>query len=75
MIINKVVIENFKSIDNIELDFDSVNKSYTKVFVGINESGKSNILEALSFLDVPERTVSYDQYCNQKNENNDDCNI
>ncbi len=75
MIINKVVIENFKSIDNIELDFDSVDKSYTKVFVGINESGKSNILEALSFLDVPERTVSYDQYCNQKNENNDDCNI
>lgn len=75
MIINKVVIENFKSIDNIELDFDSVGKSYTKVFVGINESGKSNILEALSFLDVPERTVSYDQYCNQKNENNDDCDI
>ena len=75
MIIKKVIVENFKSIDNIELDFDIVNKSYTKIFVGINESGKSNILEALSFFDVPEKKVSYAQYCNQKNEDKDDCNI
>ena len=49
MIIKKVVIDNFKSIDHIELDFDKVGNSYTKIFVGLNESGKSNILEALSF--------------------------
>ena len=49
MIIKKVKIENFKSIREIEIPFDKVGNSYTKIFVGINESGKSNILEALSF--------------------------
>lgn len=66
MIIKKVVIDNFKSIDHIELDFDKVGNSYTKIFVGLNESGKSNILEALSFFEDTERSVSFDQYCNQK---------
>ena len=66
MIIKKVVIDNFKSIDHIELDFDKVGNSYTKIFVGLNESGKSNILEALSFFEDTERSVPFDQYCNQK---------
>lgn len=66
MIIKKAIIDNFKSIDHIELEFDKVGNSYTKTFVGINESGKSNILEALSFFDVPTNNVSFDQYCNQK---------
>lgn len=75
MIIKKVIIDNFKSIDHIELDFDRVGESYTKIFVGINESGKSNILEALSFFEVPEFNASFDQYCNQKFEEKDECNI
>lgn len=68
MRINKVIIDNFKSIEHIELDFDKVGNSYTKIFVGLNESGKSNILEALSFFEDKERSVSFDQYCNQKHE-------
>ena len=66
MKIKKVVIDNFKSIDHIELDFDKVGDSFTKIFVGINESGKSNILEALSYFKAPEEKVSFDNYCNQK---------
>ena len=66
MIIKKVIIDNFKSIDHIELDFDKVGNSYTKIFVGLNESGKSNILEALSFFEDTERSAPFDQYCNQK---------
>lgn len=75
MEIEKVIIDNFKSIDHIELDFDKVGDSYTKIFVGINESGKSNILEALSYFKVPDKRVSYDSFCNQKKENGEDCKI
>jgi len=75
MIITSVKIENFKSLDKIEIPFDKVGDSYTKIFVGINESGKSNILEALSFFDTPKQNVSYDQYCNQKLEDGKDCDL
>ncbi len=75
MIITSVKIENFKSIDKIEIPFDKVGDSYTKIFVGINESGKSNILEALSFFDVPKRNASYDHFCNQKVKDERSCHI
>ena len=75
MKIKRVVIDNFKSIDHIEIDFDKVGDSYTKIFVGINESGKSNILEALSYFKVPSKNVSFDNFCNQKFEDKDCCEI
>lgn len=75
MKIKKAIIDNFKSIDHIELDFDKVGDSYTKIFVGINESGKSNILEALSYFKVPNKKVSFESYCNQKIEDRNDSSI
>ena len=75
MRIKKAIIDNFKSIDHIELDFDKVGDSYTKIFVGVNESGKSNILEALSYFKVPDNNVSSDSFCNQKIEDRDSCSI
>jgi predicted ATP-dependent endonuclease of OLD family len=75
MEIKKVIIDNFKSIDHIELDFDKVGDSYTKIFVGVNESGKSNILEALSYFKVPGNNVSSDSFCNQKFDDRDACSI
>jgi predicted ATP-dependent endonuclease of OLD family len=75
MIIKKVIINNFKSIEHIELDFDKIGNSYTKIFVGINESGKSNILEALSFFKVQKTNVSFDSFCNQKLEDCEKCEI
>lgn len=75
MKIKKVIIDNFKSIDHIELDFDKVGESYTKIFVGVNESGKSNILEALSYFKVPSYNVSSDSFCNQKFDDRDVCSI
>ena len=42
-----VEIKNFRSIKNIKIDFHTP----CQVLVGINESGKSNILNALAFLD------------------------
>lgn len=75
MIITKARIENFKSIESLEIPLDKVGDSYTKIFVGINESGKSNILEALSYFNVPTQSVSYDYYCNQKLVNGKSCSI
>lgn len=75
MKIKKVVIDNFKSIDHIELDFDMVGGSYTKIFVGINESGKSNILEALSCFKAPQDIVSVDNYFNQKFDERNYCDV
>lgn len=76
MIITKVIIENFKSIKEIEIPFDKVGNSFTKIFVGINESGKSNVLEALSLFNPPtSKKFSFDDYCNQKMENSLSCDI
>lgn len=75
MKITKVKIENFKSIESMEIPFDKNGNSYTKIFVGVNESGKSNILEALSYFDAPEKEVSFDHFCNQKLEESNLCRL
>lgn len=46
MKLDRVEIKNFRSIQNVTLDFDPP----CRVLVGINESGKSNILNALTLL-------------------------
>ena len=46
MKIKRVDIKNFRSIKDIEIVFDPI----CRVLIGINESGKSNILNALAFL-------------------------
>jgi recombinational DNA repair ATPase RecF len=52
MKINRLVIENFKSIERIEL----VEPNPFTVFVGPNGSGKSNIFEALEFFNLSAKT-------------------
>src|SRR5690348_12551930 len=47
MKLSKVVIENFRSIEEATIAL----RPRCRVLVGINESGKSNILKALSLLD------------------------
>ena len=48
MKLERVVIKNFRSIKEATVEFDPA----CRILVGINESGKSNILEALSLLDA-----------------------
>lgn len=71
MKITKIKIENFKSIKEIEFDIKKYGTSHTVMLVGINESGKSNILEAMSYLDTPTGEFDYNVMRNQKDENND----
>lgn len=54
MQIKRLVIENFKSIERIEL----IEPNPFTVFVGPNGSGKSTIFEALEFVEL-RRTLSY----------------
>ncbi|GAB4041541.1 AAA family ATPase [Spirosoma gilvum] len=51
MQIKRLVIENFKSIERIEL----IEPNPFTVFVGPNGSGKSNIFEALEFVNIQNR--------------------
>ncbi len=68
MKITKIIIENFKSIQHIEFDVKKYGNSYTTMFLGINESGKSNILQAMSFFNVPNEEFDYNDMHNQKDE-------
>ena len=52
MKIKRLVIENFKSIERIEL----IEPNSFTVFVGPNGSGKSNIFEALEFFNLAAKT-------------------
>lgn len=68
MQISKIKIENFKSIKEIEFDLQKHGSSYTTMLVGINESGKSNILEAMSYFDTPKEKFDYNVIHNQKDQ-------
>lgn len=75
MFISHVKILNFKSIKEVEIPFDRVGGSFTKIFVGVNESGKSNILEALSYFKEPKDKANYDHFCNQKITDGQSCDL
>lgn len=68
MILKKIEIENFKSIEKIEFDINTVDDSKTTMLLGINEVGKSNVLKAMSYLDVPTEDFNYNLTHNQKND-------
>jgi len=57
MKLDRVEIMNYRSIKNETVKFDSS----CKVLVGINESGKSNVLRALSMLSPKHSTVTSDE--------------
>ena len=56
MKLNRVEIKNFRSIKDITVNFEPA----CRVLVGINESGKSNILNALAFLGEDYKPVKKD---------------
>ncbi|QKF67847.1 putative ATP-dependent endonuclease [Arcobacter venerupis] len=69
MILEKVLIENFKSINSLEIDVKKIADSYTTYFIGLNEVGKTNILKALSYFNCPaNKDNDYFFLSNQKNE-------
>lgn len=70
MKLNKIKIENYKSIKSLEFDVKKYGTSYTTILLGVNESGKSNVLDAMSFLETPDKDFDYYSLHNQKDEEN-----
>lgn len=70
MLLKNIKIQNYKSIEEIEFSIEKRNDSYTTILLGKNESGKSNILEALSSLEkyYEEEKVNFLNVRNQQNE-------
>lgn len=69
MNLNKISISNYKSIDNLDFEIKIYGDSYTTMLIGKNESGKSNILEAMSWLDIEENEeFDYGDIHNQKDD-------
>lgn len=56
--INKFFIENFKGIEKVEIDLEGKSTSPVLTLIGLNESGKTTILEALSHFITGDRSVA-----------------
>ena len=66
MKLEKIKIENYKSIDNLEFEISEVNNSYTYSLLGINESGKSSFLKAISLIDNDDINYPQDFFSDSK---------
>ena len=71
MTLDKITIYNFKSIKELEFDIKKYGNSYATMLLGINEVGKSNILEAMSYMQTPTSDFNYDDLHNQKDDESD----
>lgn len=66
MKLKKIFISNYKSIkDEVEIELKSIGNRTCFILLGINESGKSNILDAISLLN-PSFKHSYHTDCNRE---------
>lgn len=50
MELKKIKVENYKSIESIELNLEKINQSHTYILFGKNGTGKSNFLRAINLL-------------------------
>lgn len=72
MKIKNITIENYRSIGKeIVLNTEAISGKQACILLGINESGKSNILEAIALLDE-ERSFNYANDCHSKFDNKDE---
>lgn len=71
MKIKQVQIKNYKSIKDVTIPFeeygDDPNKDKAVFLLGLNETGKTSILEALSFIDKDFSGINYEDTCFKSN--------
>jgi len=72
MKIFSITIKNYRSIKKqVVIDISKVGTSSCSILLGINESGKSNILKAVSLLDETE-AIDYETDCNYEAQDEDE---
>lgn len=59
MKLQSISIENYKSIEYLKFDISEINGSHTYSLLGINESGKSSFLNAISLIKSPISKINY----------------
>ena len=59
MILKNINIQNFKSIEDVDVQVNKLHDSYTTIFVGLNETGKSNLLDAISYFQPPANSLKF----------------
>lgn len=65
MKVDKITIENYKSINKIEVPIGDFPERYIS-FLGVNETGKTSILEAITLTDKDnEVTIDYGKMCHR----------
>lgn len=64
MILTGISISNFKSIDKVNFVVQKLKNSYTTILVGLNETGKSNLLDAISYEQKPNISLKFDDIKN-----------
>lgn len=75
MTIKSIEINNYRSIEQLTLDIHKIDNKECFILLGKNESGKSNILKAISLLNK-ESLVDYNIDCNKNaKKNNEDIAI
>lgn len=65
MRLGEIEVKNYKSIKNVKIPVNKYGDSYTSIFVGLNEAGKSNLLEAISMLKNTSGPYVYRDICNR----------
>lgn len=68
MKLQNITIKNYRSIKEIDLEINEVAGKKCMILLGINESGKSNILKAINSKNY-ENSIDYSKDCNQEAEN------
>ena len=63
-------ISNFKGIENLTIKLDSIPNSNVYTLIGLNESGKTTILEAINYFGL--KYKSSDSLTGNENKNDDD---
>ncbi|EAL0271293.1 hypothetical protein BVH42_03840 [Campylobacter lari] len=69
MELSKIVIKNFRSIEDITINISKINDSRCLILLGKNEAGKSNILKAISAVFGNYRVSAKDQRKERSGEN------
>lgn len=54
MIINNIKVKNFRSIKDVSINVEAISKKSCHILLGVNETGKSNILKAINLIQKTE---------------------